>query len=480
MHCVSEASEGFQSLGLDAPSKEEEGIHVTAFCHERDNSVTDSRLIARGGHNRVTMEGCTHPLLDVSRLVARASRAATSGIDRVLLEYSAHFVNVPEAQFVYFSEAGPRRLPRWFVKVLVDRLRTRWASPSTRPAMSRWNSMTRSRRAVTRLAWTASRRDFEHGHYLYVNVGHRHWHRHRELQNILAERLAGSLVMVHDLMPLTIPWNFPEGLRADFEKGLHDLAQYRTLFIANSKTTRDELRQQLRAPCHPRLSIVDVPLGVRIAQPAPGSTVELTRMPHFSFVGSLDPRKNTELLQRVWRRLSRTMTAPPQLFLIGTRERHETRITPQIMAPGVRHLEGLSDAEVAAVVGQSRALLLPSRAEGYGLPVAEALALGTPVVCSDLPALREVGGAVPRYLASDDDEAWYQAVVSLTAADSSEAIRQSEARASHVVPTWQGHFRQLNDAVRDWLDSGPASSAGLPRPAEGLPPYPHRGPAVRG
>ena len=55
--------------------------------------------------------------------------------------------------------------------------------------------------------------------------------------------------------------------------------------------------------------------------------------------------------------------------------------------------------------------MLPSDAEGFGLPIIEALACGAPVIASDLPVLREVGGDAVRYCAVGDVDAWSSAIV---------------------------------------------------------------------
>ena len=59
------------------------------------------------------------------------------------------------------------------------------------------------------------------------------------------------------------------------------------------------------------------------------------------------------------------------------------------------------DAALAAEIASARALLFPSLAEGFGLPLGEALAAGTPVIAADLAALREIGGDVPDWLSPD-------------------------------------------------------------------------------
>ena len=87
------------------------------------------------------------------------------------------------------------------------------------------------------------------------------------------------------------------------------------------------------------------------------------------------------------------------------------------------------------------ALLMPSFAEGYGLPVVEALRVGTPVIASDLPALREVGTRAVTYVAPDDRDGWERAIAtSLGARTSMDAFDP---------PTWESHFR----LVDDWLES---------------------------
>jgi glycosyltransferase involved in cell wall biosynthesis len=65
----------------------------------------------------------------------------------------------------------------------------------------------------------------------------------------------------------------------------------------------------------------------------------------------------------------------------------------------------LSDVDLRSVVAGASALVLPSRDEGFGLPVLEALACDVPVVCSDVPALREVSGGHAALVPFGDVEA---------------------------------------------------------------------------
>jgi glycosyltransferase involved in cell wall biosynthesis len=73
----------------------------------------------------------------------------------------------------------------------------------------------------------------------------------------------------------------------------------------------------------------------------------------------------------------------------------------------------LADPDLAALLQEASALVMPSRAEGFGLPVAEAMAAGTPVICTDAPALVEVAGDAGLVVPRGDAEALAAAIAAL-------------------------------------------------------------------
>jgi glycosyltransferase involved in cell wall biosynthesis len=89
---------------------------------------------------------------------------------------------------------------------------------------------------------------------------------------------------------------------------------------------------------------------------------------------------------------------------------------------------------------------MPSFVEGFGLPVIEALQLGTPVVASDLPVYRELVGDIPTYADPLDEPGWERTIMDYMG-DSPERARQVEAIQHYKPPDWQSHFTR----IENWL-----------------------------
>jgi glycosyltransferase involved in cell wall biosynthesis len=106
------------------------------------------------------------------------------------------------------------------------------------------------------------------------------------------------------------------------------------------------------------------------------------------------------------------------------------------------------DEQLAALSAGARALLMPSLAEGFGLPVIEALQLGTPVIASDLPVYREVVGSIPTYVDPRSETSWEDAIRSFLG-DAPERERQLRAMQGYQAPDWKSHFAR----VESWLSA---------------------------
>ena len=108
---------------------------------------------------------------------------------------------------------------------------------------------------------------------------------------------------------------------------------------------------------------------------------------------------------------------------------------------------------LAGLYRRARAVLVTSEAEGFGLPVIEALACGAPVVASDLPVLREVGADTCAYCPVGEVPAWVETVDALLTGRQPPPPREARlARAARF--TWTAHARTVLDAYLRLLGGG--------------------------
>jgi alpha-1,3-rhamnosyl/mannosyltransferase len=118
--------------------------------------------------------------------------------------------------------------------------------------------------------------------------------------------------------------------------------------------------------------------------------------PFFLFVGSLEPGKNLALLRQVYEVAAARGLELPRLRIVGARWPGVER---EGRPPGQWTYHGhLPDAQLVFLYRRALALVFPSKYEGFGLPLVEAMALGCPVVGSPVASLPEVGGEAVRWV----------------------------------------------------------------------------------
>ena len=132
----------------------------------------------------------------------------------------------------------------------------------------------------------------------------------------------------------------------------------------------------------------------------------------------------------------------PQLVIAGGRGWANAAVFARLDArpPGVIEAPGLSDGALVTLLQGSAGLLFPSLAEGFGLPPAEAAALGVPVIANPLPELREVLGDYPVYLPVTDSYSWLETI--------ERTMPQADRAHRFTPPRWEDHFNTvLNDRL---------------------------------
>lgn len=158
-------------------------------------------------------------------------------------------------------------------------------------------------------------------------------------------------------------------------------------------------------------------------------------------VGMLTPRKGLDVLVRA---LKAPGLRRQRLLLVGPDGHRAAEVHAAVEASAdalrIERLGHVDDPTLAVLLRDAACLVLPSRVEGFGLPVLEAQAVGLPVVCSDLPALREVGGSAPFYAAPDssDDLA---AAIARALAEPAGSPRLAAGTAHASTFTWERSAR---------------------------------------
>ncbi|MEO5994731.1 MAG: glycosyltransferase, partial [Arthrobacter sp.] len=173
----------------------------------------------------------------------------------------------------------------------------------------------------------------------------------------------------------------------------------------------------------------------------PGSGADKTIL----YMGSFMPYKNVETMIR-------GMAELPDISLhLLSRITPERRAELEALAPAgtsITFHNGVTDAEYEAMLGRTTALISLSKAEGYGLPLVEAMSHGTPVIASDIPIFREVGGDAVSYVHPDSPQEFAAAVRQLEDAElwKARSLRSVERAADF---SWDESARRLLDAAAE-------------------------------
>jgi glycosyltransferase involved in cell wall biosynthesis len=183
----------------------------------------------------------------------------------------------------------------------------------------------------------------------------------------------------------------------------------------------------------------------------PAAVAALQGAPFLLHIGSCSDRKRIDVLLDVFAGV-RPQLPGLRLVKVGADWSCDQRkqIDRLGLAGRIVPLHGLDRPEIAALYRAAAVVLLPSEAEGFGLPIIEALACGSVVVASDLPVLREVGGEAVVYCPVGDVAAWAETVGRLLGAPAwgpCREMRLSQARRF----SWAEHARAIVQAYQRLL-----------------------------
>jgi glycosyltransferase involved in cell wall biosynthesis len=375
--------------------------------------------------------------IDTTRLVGRLLKGRLpTGIDRVCLAYVGRYASIARAVL----QKG--RFGMLLSKSASEELFAMILEPQRDFARRAAHIIAKSVLFPSRHAPCPDSVVLNIGHSGLEQPGYADWLRKRRLR---------AVCMVHDLIPVSHPQYCRPNEALRHERRIATVLRTAAAVVTNSRATLLELtafaaRHGLSMP-----PSVAAPLAAAVL-PHSGAVRPIAE-PYFVMLSTIEPRKNHGMILNLWRRLiGRFGDSAPRLVVIGQRGWECGNVIDMlercpVLRGTVVQRAGCSDDELANYLRHAQALLFPSLAEGYGLPLIEALSLGLPVIASDLPVFRESSGSIPEYLDPLDESAWMSCIEDF--ADSHSVSRNAQLqRITHFkAPTWAAHFEKVEDLL---------------------------------
>lgn len=249
--------------------------------------------------------------------------------------------------------------------------------------------------------------------------------------------------LLHDMIPLH---EFAHPSQTMFSNNFthdnHIVIQHAKGLLSNSRFTKLEIERFSESGHLPAIpKVVAVSLAHQLRETNEAVSQENPPGPYLMSVGILTGRKNLECVMGALMLLHEAGKPVPHFCLAGARrKRAETYIDQAQFSPirsKIHYVLNPNQSELRALYEGALALVIPSKMEGWGLPLGEALWLGVPGLASTAPALREVGGDIAQYFEPEDTATLAGYIDSLQSDPEYFAQAKAEIRAQrHMLRSW--------------------------------------------
>jgi glycosyltransferase involved in cell wall biosynthesis len=230
-----------------------------------------------------------------------------------------------------------------------------------------------------------------------------------------------TLLTVHDLSFLHYPETFPNALVDYLNRIVPWSVNRATHILADSKSTKEDLLSSWQIPAE-KVTVLYSGVNEQFRPLEDSSKIAAVRQkyglderPYVFAVGTVQPRKNYQMLIRAFRPLA--MRLPHNLAFAGGKgwldEGMKSEVERQGLKERVRFTGFVADEDLPALYCGASLLAFPSLYEGFGLPILEAMACGLPCIISDASSLPEVGGDAAIQLPPTNEIMWTEAMLEL-------------------------------------------------------------------
>lgn len=214
---------------------------------------------------------------------------------------------------------------------------------------------------------------------------------------------------IHDLIPLLFPSATPRALKTRlfpiYRRLMLEIGARADRIIAVSEASRSDIVQHLNIPPERHNTVKVIYNGVSPNFIPASASAPLrdapTRPRTVLYVGRSDPYKNLPLLIDAFSQARQNAPFPIQLKILGPPDPRYPEASQHVKALGLETAVAWAGYQTSSALVKAYQdadlVVLPSRYEGFGLPVVEAMACGTPMLCSDIPVLKEIGGEAAFY-----------------------------------------------------------------------------------